>query len=265
MRKLFVCLGMLLLMGACASDGLSTAEEKAAFSLDINADPSFMKGRAVNMIDYQDVNNYTVELSKDGTVIESEKYGDMVLTKELEPGSYFIRAFYGENVPAAYDKLYVEGALSFDLGKGDNRLIEFTCIPANVKVNIKFEDNFFEFYSDCKVSLKTKHLTDAFVMTPADVAKDAFFKADVAEAMTIAFELKDKQGVVVTPENFGVQTITVNPRDFMTIIIKPKLIDVDGGKIDGITITIDGSVTSQDIPIEIPDDFLPGEDTEVGK
>lgn len=33
------------------------------------------------------------------------------------------------------------------------------------------------------------------------------------------------------------------------------MIDVEGGKIDGITVTIDDSVTIQEYPIEIPDDF----------
>lgn len=95
--------------------------------------------------------------------------------------------------------------------------------------------------------------------------KDAFFKADAAgETLTLTFDLKDKQGVTVSPENFGEQVVSIKPRDFLTITIKPKMIDVEGGKIDGITVTIDDSVTIQEYPIEIPDEFLPGEDTEVG-
>ena len=102
-------------------------------------------------------------------------------------------------------------------------------------------------------------------MAKEDVDKDAFFKADAAgETLTLTFDLKDKQGVTVSPENFGEQVVSIKPRDFRTITIKPKMIDVEGGKIDGITVTIDDSVTIQEYPIEIPDEFLPGEDTEVG-
>lgn len=265
MRKLFVLFLGIVLLGACHSEGDISGEGKAKFSLNLSADPSFAKTKAVNTSVYEDVNNYMVELSKEGNILETVKYGEMELIKELEPGSYSIRAYCGENVTAGYDQLYVEGSQSFNLVKGDNREVKFTCVPANVKVNIKFEDNFFEFYSDCKVNLKTAHLSSPFVMTKDDAGKDAFFKADRGgEALTITFDLKDKQGVDVTPENFGAQTVTIKPRDFLTITIKPKLIDIDGGKIDGITVTIDDSVTSQDIPIEIPDEFLPGDDTEVG-
>lgn len=168
-------------------------------------------------------------------------------------------------MPAGYDKLYVEGSQTFNLVKGDNREVKFTCVPANVKVNIKFEDNFFEFYSDCKVNLNTRYLSAPFVMAKEDAGKDAFFKADASgETLTLTFDLKDKQGVTVSPENFGSQTVSIKPRDFLTITIKPKMIDVEGGKIDGITVTVDDSVTIQELPIEIPDEFLPGGNTEVG-
>jgi hypothetical protein len=40
------------------------------------------------------------------------------------------------------------------------------------------------------------------------------------------------------------------------------LIDVEGGKIDGITVTVDDGVISQDIPVQIPDEFLPGREIE---
>lgn len=265
MRKLFVCTLGMMLLAACHSESDFSGEGTAKVSLDLVADPSFTKTKAIDVSAYQDVNNYTVELSKDGTVLESVKYGDMELTKELEPGSYAIRAYYGENVPAGYDKLYVEGSQTFNLVKGDNREVKFTCVPANVKVNIKFEDNFFEFYSDCKVNLNTRYLSAPFVMAKEDAGKDAFFKADASgETLTLTFDLKDKQGVTVSPENFGSQTVSIKPRDFLTITIKPKMIDVEGGKIDGITVTVDDSVTIQELPIEIPDEFLPGGNTEVG-
>ena len=237
----------IILLAACHSESDFSGEGTAEVSLCLLADPSFVKTKAIDVLAYQNVDNY------------------MELAKKLEPGNYSIRAYYGENVAAGYDKLYVEGSQTFNLVKGDNREVKFTCVPANVKVNIKFEDNFFEFYSDCKVNLSTRHLSVPFVMAKEDVDKDAFFKADAAgETLTLTFDLKDKQGVTVSPENFGEQVVSIKPRDFLTITIKPKMIDVEGGKIDGITVTIDDSVTIQEYPIEIPDEFLPGEDTEVG-
>lgn len=265
MRKLWmVSLGLLLLAGCQSADTID-GKDVAHLSLDLKADSSFAKTRAVNTSAYQDVNNYTVEVSKDGTVVQRVLYGAMKLEQELVPGNYAIRAFYGENVAVGFDQLYVEGSTAFTLNKGENRQVNFTCTPANVKVNLRYSEDFFRFYSDCTVKLSTKHLNAPFVMAKADAAKDAFFRADAAgEVLTIAFELKDMQGVIVTPQNFGAQTVTIRPRDFLTVTIRPKLVDIDGGKINGITVTIDGSVTSQDIPITIPDGYLPGSDTEVG-
>ena len=68
-----------------------------------------------------------------------------------------------------------------------------------------------------------------------------------------------KSNVNLYLEENAVLNFTDNPSDYL-----PKMIDVEGGKIDGITVTIDDSVTIQEYPIEIPDEFLPGEDTEVG-
>lgn len=262
MRRLFVWAAGVLLLAACHSEEGNRGTEKARMSLSLYADLSFTKTKTVDASEYSDVNNYMVELSKGGTVLESVRYGEMELTQELEPGEYFIRAYYGENVAVGYDKLYVEGSQHFTLVKGDNRQVKFTCVPANAKVNIRFEELFFEFYSDCKVLFSTRYLPSAFVMTKEDADKDAFFRVGENEEMTLAFELKDLQGVSVNPSGFGSQKITLQPRDFLTITIKPKLIDVEGGKIDGITVTVDDGVISQDIPVQIPDEFLPGREIE---
>jgi len=79
----------------------------------------------------------------------------------------------------------------------------------------------------------------------------------------LTFALKDKNGITVTPANFGAQTVTIKPRDFLTITVKPKLIDIEGGKISGITVTIDNGVQEENIDVTLPDEFMPGEDITV--
>ena len=130
------------------------------------------------------------------------------------------RSHSHRNTPG-YDKLYVEGSQTFNLVKGDNREVKFTCVPANVKVNIKFEDNFFEFYSDCKVNLSTRHLSVPFVMAKEDVDKDAFFKADAAgETLTstsIIFGL-----IVIVRKSRGLIDTTCSPK-FSGLTVTPCL------------------------------------------
>lgn len=260
---------LLLGLVACGKEEQIASQERGKVMVDLVSDLSFPVkgpvGRAVDLPSYANVNNYTVEIvDGDGTVIQSKLYSEMDLVQEVVPGTYTIKAFYGENLPAAYDKLYVAGEQLFTVAKGDTKKVSFVCKPANTKVKIVYSDDFFNFYSDCTVGLKTKHINTPFLMAKGDRDKELFLKSDAAgEILTLTFDLKDLKGVSVTPDNFGAQTVTIKPRDFLTISIKPKLIDVDGGKITGITVTVDNGVTEEMIDVLIPDDFLPGEDTEV--
>lgn len=238
--------------------------------VDLHSDVTFSKSgktetRALDLTPYKDVRNYTVELKDaSGNVIQSKRYGEMELTQEIEPGSYTFRAFYGENVNAAYDKLYVEGSQTFSIEEDNTKSISFTCIPANVKVKIKYSEDFFSYFSDCTVGLQTKHLTSPFKIKKSEIDKDLFMKADASdEKLNITFELKDKEGKEIIPEGFGAQEVQIEPRDFLTITVKPKLIEIEGGIISGIQIVIDDAVKEEIIDIILPDDLIPGEDTEV--
>ncbi|MEY8706328.1 DUF4493 domain-containing protein [Bacteroides faecichinchillae] len=254
---------------ACeSSEGNDASAAKGKMMIDLNSDVSYAskgsKARAMDLTPYKNVANYTVELKDaSGNVLQSKLYSEMELTQEVTPGTYTVRAYYGENVNAGYDKLYMEGAQTITVVKGDNKTVSFACTPANVKVNLKYSDDFYTFYSDCTVGLKTQYLTEAFEMSQADVDKDLFLKAVGNENLSLTFALKDKNGITVTPANFGAQTVTIKPRDFLTITVKPKLIDIEGGKISGITVTIDNGVQEENIDVTLPDEFMPGEDITV--
>lgn len=272
MKKNFiwcVIFASLLSFTACESEENTSSSEKGKVMVDLASDVSYpvkgSKTRALDLAPYADVNNYTVQiLNESGNVIQSELYREMDLVQDITPGTYTVKAFYGENVSGGYDKLYVEGSQLFTVNKGDTKKVTFVCTPANAKVKIAYSEDFFNFYSDCTVGLKTKHLTSPFEMAKADKDKDLYLKTDAPdETLTITFDLKDLKGISVTPENFGVQTVQVKPRDFLTITIKPKLIDIEGGKITGITVTVDNGLTEENIDVIIPDEFLPGDDTEV--
>ena len=71
----------IILLAACHSESDFSGEGTAEVSLCLLADPSFVKTKAIDVLAYQNVDNYTVELSKDGTIFETVKYGDMELAK----------------------------------------------------------------------------------------------------------------------------------------------------------------------------------------
>lgn len=272
MKKGFIlCLTLCssMFFAACESNEGDSFSGKGKMMVNLSSDVSFptskgSKTRALDLNPYKEVANYTVELKDaSGNIIQSKLYSEMELMQEVAPGTYTIRAFYGDNVNAGYDKLYMEGAQTFTVVKGDNKTVSFACTPANVKVNLKYSDDFFTYYSDCTVGLKTQYLADAFKMTKNDIDKELYLKAGTNETLSLTFELKDKNGITVTPADFGAQTVTINPRNFLTITVKPKLVNIDGGQINGITVTIDNGVTEENVDVTLPDDFMPGEDTTV--
>lgn len=272
MKKNFIwCIvfASLLSFVACESGENASSPEKGKVMVDLSSDVSYpakgAKTKALDLTSYADVNNYTVEiLNEGGSVIQSKLYGEMDLVQDITPGTYTIKAFYGENVPGGFDKLYVEGSQLFTVSSGDTKKVTFVCTPANAKVKIVYSEDFFNFYSDCTVGLKTKHLTSPFEMAKEDKDKDLFLKTDASgETLTVTFDLKDLKGISIIPENFEAQTVQVNPRDFLTITIKPKLTEIEGGKISGITVTVDDGLKEEIIDVLIPDDFLPSNDSEV--
>lgn len=55
----------------------------------------------------------------DGASLYNGLYKDMPLSIDLTAGKgYTVKAFYGENVNAGFDKLYVEGSQEFTVSEG---------------------------------------------------------------------------------------------------------------------------------------------------
>lgn len=261
LAPLFLLSTLMLFTNCSSNDENNEGEGKITF--DLKSDPTFpikpsadsFNTKATSNDDYLVVTNYDVVLEKaDGTQVLSEKYGDMGVTQKLDAGSYSISASMGTNVVAAYDALYVYGETTFTIADQENKNVKINCTPANVKVNVKYSSDFFNYYSDCEVSFSTVHMTTPFKMSKNDSNKDLYLKANNNETLTVTFAFKDKNGAVITPEGFGPKTYTINPRDFVTFNIKPTIIESTGNA--GITITVDTSVKEETITITVPGDLL---------
>lgn len=261
LAPLFLLSTLMLFTNCSSNDDSNEGEGKITF--DLKSDPTFpikptpalFSTRAASLDDYKVVTNYDVVLKKaDGTIILSEKYGDMGVTQKLDPGTYSISASMGSNLPAAYDGLYVYGESNFTIADQENKNVVINCTPANVKVNVKYSNDFFNYYSDSEISFATSHTTTPFKMTKSDSNKDLYLKASANETLTVTFAFKDKNGAVITPEGFGPKTFTINPRDFVTFNIKPTIIESTGNA--GISINIDTSVKEETIIITVPGNLL---------
>ena len=260
MKKSMFILPLLAVMFAGCSndtenDGLNG---KASVMLNLSSDLSY--SRAFNESEYKNTANYQVEFVKTETsdVVYSGKYSDMPLEPyKVDPGvSYTVTASYGEDVAAGYDKLYVKETQTFAVAEGDNKTINLVCKPANARLKLAYSDDYTNFYSDCKVSVKTSFMNEPWEMGIADKGKELFMKTgDKGTKATLSFTVYDLDGKPVEVNKDLSQELSLNPRDSYTLTLEPELNEIAGGKI-GINVTINSEVTEEDITIQLPGELL---------
>lgn len=105
----------MLAMGAltvsCSSEDEAVqgaTEGEGLISFDVKTETGF-QSRAVNEADYANINNYTVQLLKDGEVQNEWKKSLLPVTTKVDAGTYQLKAFYGEDKAASTTSMYVEG------------------------------------------------------------------------------------------------------------------------------------------------------------
>ena len=251
-----------LLMNACSNDPEPTANGEAKLVVDLGADLSFTgentgaKKRAIDESAYTNIRNYTVTLTKTATgeTVHSDVYSNWALAYQVESGTqYTLTASYGEEAAASYDKLLVTGSETFNVQPGSTKQVSFQCKPKAAKINVVFSDDFSEYYSDCEVSIKTKHMTSAVVMSKGTVGQDLYIKADDnGEPVSLDFNILDLNGSPVVIDGVSTsKSVTIKPQTLLKITIKPNVTEIAGGKF-GLNITVNTGVTEEDVNIVIP-------------
>lgn len=128
-EKLFECSFSLMLLfglGSCSSEeGKESVTGQGRIMVDLSTDLSY--SRSVDESAYRNVNNYKVSLYKGEEPVYTDKlYGDLELEQSVDFGvPYTLTAYYGEDVAAGYDKLYVKGSQTFTVSQGDKKLFLF--------------------------------------------------------------------------------------------------------------------------------------------
>lgn len=95
-------------LGSCSSEeGKESVTGQGRIMVDLSTDLSY--SRSVDESAYRNVNNYKVSLYKGEEPVYTDKlYGDLELEQSVDFGvPYTLTAYYGEDVAAGYDKLYV--------------------------------------------------------------------------------------------------------------------------------------------------------------
>ena len=265
MKRLSFMVSMAMLIScvaSCDSGSDAVSYGVGTLSLGLSANPSFStKTRSVNEAEYKKADNYQVTVKDaDGASLYNGLYKDMPLSIDLTAGKgYTVKAFYGENVNAGFDKLYVEGSQEFTVSEGEQKNVILYCKPANVKVSVIYTEDFLKYYSDSTVSLSTSHLTAPFeVNMKKDSGKDAYLKANAdGEKVSITVGgFRDKEGNEVVMEALVAEK-KVAPKTHLTITVDPEVITISTGTAS-LDVTVDTGTEDKDVNIEIPEEYWPG-------
>lgn len=262
MKKIFysICILCGLMSASCTNDNDEGQSGTTRLMVDLSTDVSFSdKGsvkRAIDESAYKDIKNYVVTLTETatGTPVHTGLYADWALAYEVTPGTqYTLTATYGEEAAASFDQLLVSGSETFTPQEGATKVVKFMCRPKAAKVNVVYDPDFHTFYSDCEVSIKTKHMDQPLTLRAENEGQDLFLQADEeGEDVDLTFTVKDLQGRPVEVDGMTAQkTVTVKPQTLLRLTFKPDVTEIEGGKF-GVNISVNTDLTEEEVNIVIP-------------
>lgn len=252
----FCCLmGAGALMASCSSDNDAQPSGEGTISLNVTAETGF-QSRALSEADYQNLNNYTVQLIKESQVLNTWNYADLPSAVKVDAGSYQVKAFYGEDQPASRESMYVEGVtdVTVNPSSGENatpQTVSVTCKPVCAKVNVKFADSMSEYFSDYYVTFKTAALGDGtFVWSKTDT-DPVYLKVSQNESVSVSISTTRTSGGSPSVVN---KTYVMSPQTGLTINVSPTAPDAEGDI--QISVEIDTTTVDHEQNIEVPNDWI---------
>ena len=261
MRNVFfnavgVC-AMLSLMASCSSteDSPMNNDGYGTVSLRVSADTQF-KSRVVDESAYKNLENYTVQILKDGKVIDGMewKYGEIPQELiELSNGDYELNAFYGEDKAASTTGMYVKGTKIFNVNSNQSQ-VEVSCQPVCARVKVEFDAKMAEYYQDYLVAFHTLALVNenddldaSFVWTKSNM-DPVYLKVNQKESVKAVITLVDKKSKTTTVD----KSYELSPNEALKMKIVPT---VSQGNL-GISIEIDETTNDIPVDIEIPSEWV---------
>lgn len=253
---LLLCLPMFLFYFSSCDNEEGYLKGHGTVYLQLQADTTFTaseKTKATDGFDeFKNVSNYSVEISKGEEVVTSyEKYSDMPTSIDLEAGTYQLKAFLGDLLPAKFEAPYFAGTTKFQVEANKKTSASVTCALANTKVSVSYSDDFVEAYPDYSLSMTTAHTTEALVFKKGET-RSAYFQADsTGQKLNMSMSLTSLENEKTT---FTPSAITIKPREDVKLLFKTDGEAVSGVKLE---ITIDGSTADTTMNIGVPDYMLP--------
>lgn len=256
--KTFLCVFAAGVLVGCSNDeeAQQLGEGKGAVMLNLTADTGFeTTTRAVDESAYKDLADYTVQILKDGVVVNNCEWSGDALPKELvelDNGAYVLKAFTGEeyeNVNASTEGFYVAGETSFNVNS-DQKSQSVKCIPQCARVRVTFGELMPDYFNNYYVEFSgTSALGSSKVSWEKDDTDPIYLSLTKEETVTATIKLVDKEGKVAEDV---IRTKALSPASAWALNVSPAL---ENGHL-GIQITIDEGTTDHEVDIEIPADWL---------
>lgn len=249
-----VLLFLLLLVFSCEKNDFDSAQ--GTIILNLSTDTSIPVVTYATDIPGSDVNEYAVNIYKDERLYASfDKFSDIPENGKirLAVGNYTFKAFYGEDVAAAFDSPYYEGVEEFSInGVNEISTVDVLCRLANVKLTINFSDGFKEAFKDY-VSYRVDAYTENTkfpLQFSATENRSGYLKV---APIYLRVVLEKADGTVY---DYGLKPIeNVKARDHYIVMMKAK-----GSSFEeptaSINLEIHNETTGVEETVEIPFDML---------
>ena len=243
------------LFASCSSDTEELLNESGTgfVSFSIQANTGFQTTRTIDENDYENVDNYTVQILQGNKIVGDScewEYSKLPDEIELPNGEYTLKAFYGKEEAISSTAPYVEGTKDFEVSSNLQK-VEVSCKPTSAKVSVEFDEKMDEYFSDYSVSITTKALTKGQTWGKDDSEDIYYLKVEEKEQIKMEISLTNKE----TEESFkSTKTYTVSPGDYKNYTIAPKASESDDGSLS-ITISFKDDTTNHEVDITIPADW----------
>ena len=248
------------LVASCSSEeemAQSTTEGKGLLKLALNVGTDFQT-RAITESNYTNLANYTVQILKEGRVVDGcEWAGDKIPQEliELSNGTYTVLAFTGEDykgVGATTEGMYVEGRKLVDIDgvNPEVKTVEVNCTPQCARVTVNFDEAMNDYFNDYYVTFTgTKALASGNFTWEKAATDPVYMAVSGTEKLTATIHLVDKDNKIADSVEVS-KEVTAGKAWKLTVTPKVK-----EGSI-GITIEINGETNDYPIDIEIPSDWV---------
>ena len=267
MRKMkFTSWGMACLLGGCLSlvscqqeelGGVPVAKGTGTITLELNAQPGFAsssKTKAVDEAAYTKVGDYTVEIRKDdesGSIVKSGLAKELTASSsELGRGSYFLKAYMGEEKVSSRDVFYSVGSDYVSVLDENEKKVSLTCEPTCAKFVVNFDENMKTYFSDYYVIYSTAALGNNTVTWAKNDTAPWYLKVGKDETVKATFHVTR---LTDGKSNSGEWSYVISPNKAWTLNVKANN-NLSEGNL-GLTITVDDGTENIPVEITVPSDW----------